>query len=156
MNKDIFLSDEYQRVYSKALAYVTGLRRTESELVKKLSSLTEYVDEVLSLAITEDIIREFKSSKIICDSEYALDYVEQQLRSPLPKSPLEIQSFLYRKGISRSEIDSALLLYTSDAQCDAIKKYINVKRFSDDKKAIQYLGRKGFDYSLIKSILSSI
>ena len=74
----------------------------------------------------------------------------------------KIREQLYRRGISRENIENALAKYTEEDQCSRIREYIakkyDVAQLSDDKyrrKVYSGLVRAGFAYGDVSDVLSN-
>lgn len=147
LNKNNLKNDisEYQKLinYSYTLLSVS---RTRKEIEKKLEYYCSKFELDASLCVK--VITRLVDENLLDDVEYSLRYVEQQFRSKTPKSPLEVKSFLYRKGISPEDISIALEHYDEPHEIKAIQRVISKKK-QKSPDLYKYLLKKGFKPALI-------
>lgn len=96
----------------------------------------------------------------LSDSKFSSWWVESR-QVHRPKSKLELQQELKSKGVSGSDLDTALSQSDQESACLAVaQKYIKkLTRFSDfekKQKLFAYLFRRGFPSTIIKNVISKI
>lgn len=147
--------DEGEVALQKAMHYLEYRSRTQQEVSRKLTDLG-YEEEVVS-----EVIDRLKKNQLLSDDEFAKRWVENRTALK-PRGHRLMAMELRQKGVGETDIESAL----SDAPDDEELAYQAMKhRFHryaqmtyDDyqKKASAYLGRKGFSYDVISSVLRQV
>lgn len=114
---------------------------------KKISNLEE--EDLPS--ITEEIINRLISKRYLDDFKFASYFVENRfIKKGISKKRLKLE--LTKKGI-KSDIINQVINSRNDEE--EIQKIIQKKRTKyDDEKLIAYLCRQGFDYQLVKDLVS--
>ncbi|MBQ7370157.1 MAG: RecX family transcriptional regulator [Clostridia bacterium] len=148
----IQLDSEKSVALDKTLTYITATQKTEKQirdyLYKKgyLSTVVEYVLEKL------------RDYRFVDDKDYAETYAKSYATR---KGKRLIKMELYKKGIKKEEIESALNEVDEDTQIQTasglVEKYMRSK--TPDRqtlaKAFRYLVSKGFDYDVAKKALEN-
>lgn len=114
--------------------------------------------------VVDQLVEKLKQKEMLNDLQFAKLWVEGRRRSK-QKSIRALKVELMKKGIGREIIEEA----TSDKSQESseeilaekalekkIRVWKNLPKPEFKKKAISYLMRQGFDYSLIKGILSNL
>lgn len=147
--------DTYEVAYQKAVNFISYRSRTAQEIRRKLKGL-EYEPDVI-----EDVIERLIHNHFLGDAGYAQRWVEN--RSDLkPRSHRLMAMELRQKGIADEDIDRALATAPEDEELayEALKRrihrYLQMDFQTYKKKAIAYLGRKGFSYSIISPLLQQV
>ena len=148
---EIQFDSEKSTALDKALTHLSATRKTEKEIRKflegkgYLSSVVEYVLEKL------------RGYDFVNDGEYAEVYVESSVKR---KGGRLIRMELRSKGVAEEDIDNALNNLSEGAEMDTAKqilqKYMRNKLIDREslQKAYRYLLGKGFDYDVVKSVIS--
>lgn len=146
-----------------------GIRqRSEKEIrdyLKKLSFKRKVKEqEEISDLVQDLLIERLKQKGLINDLEFAKAWVEARRRSK-QKGERALRMELFQKGISR-EIIEEVISYQSSATREEdlarqvlekkLKVWQNLPPLEFKKKAYEFLLRKGFDYSIVKEVLSEI
>lgn len=148
--------DEY--LYSKKISYdfLSYRIRSEKEIRDKLK-----LKEISSGTI-EKTVEHLKELKLLNDEEFARQLVNERLSSK-PAGKAVLKQKLYQKGISAGIIQKVLEESINDTnEKDFVKeifnKYFNKVKGLDvmtqRKKMFDYLARKGFDFDVIKEVIS--
>lgn len=118
--------------------------------------------EELSVLAVEFLINRLKQRSLINDLEFAKSWVESRSKK---KGTKVIQSELYKKGISRELLDQVLSVEgaSSDQEKVAqgllekkIKIWKGLPNMEQRKKSLDFLMRRGFDYTLSRSVVDSL
>lgn len=160
---------EVGKLMEKMYNLLSFRQRSEKEIRDYLKTLSfkrkiKDKDEISPLVI-DLLIERLKQKGMLNDMEFAKAWVEGRRRSKnLGERALKME--LMRKGIGREIIEELLVHGSSfiDQEEDlakiALEKKMRVWENLDPKKrkqkAIEFLMRKGFDYSLIKEVTNSI
>lgn len=154
-------SETGQRVYAKAVNYLSFSLRTEQEvrvfLQKKLEDI-EGADE----AKIEATIERLRQQGYIDDANYACCFV-RDAASIARKGPMVIRQDLTKKGVAPADIEIGLDEYTSEQQRDNIAyladKWLRTKTKLPPKmsatKLKQSLLLKGYSQSLIEEVVDA-
>lgn len=148
----------YEKLLSLTISFIAYKPRSKREVSEKIDKLLTksqkwypylfseiaFVDE-----LKESILHTLNDMNLLNDLEYAKTFVFQKLNGKKSVSRLELKSFLYKKGISKNNIDKALSVYTSDIEEKNIKKELIIRSDRDRKKLIKYLLNRGFTSSLV-------
>lgn len=161
---DSILNQEiYNRIYDRALSYITGSMKSQKQLRDKLKEVLykkkgiwfkeDYYHE--ALLHIDNVISKLESFGYINDLEYARVFVENRNRNK-PRSILQLKQELVLKGISKNIIDDVLAGFdTTQAILDVYnKKYNGEKLDINDNKKVGYLARKGFSYDDITKLVN--
>ncbi|MDO8639196.1 MAG: RecX family transcriptional regulator [Candidatus Daviesbacteria bacterium] len=165
---------EMGKLMEKMYGLFSIRQRSEREVRDYLKNLSfkrklKDQDEISSLAI-DQLIEKLKKKEMLNDSEFAKAWVEGRRRSK-QKSIRALKMELMKKGIGREVIEEVLRLADArsgssifqseeDLAGKALEKKMRVwkslPRPEFKKKAISYLMRQGFDYSLIKNLVENV
>ncbi|WMJ81057.1 recombination regulator RecX [Clostridium sp. MB40-C1] len=155
--KEIIEEDNYIKAKNSALRFIEKNYKTENEVFAKLTKL-EYNSKTSSR-----VIKFLKEYGFVDDIRYTDMFIREKIKS-WGKSKIEYM--LIKKGIPQEIINEALDKVTYDSQLEIAEKlgekkyYIIIKSEKDEKKIYNkisnYLLSKGYDYSIINSVLKKI
>ncbi|MHA8138128.1 recombination regulator RecX [Lactobacillaceae bacterium Scapto_B20] len=155
LEEQLVAADQVDKVYQKAINYLSGQLRTEKEVVDKLHQFTEEVD------VIDTVVERLRTNLLLNDQNYADSYVRSEVRIQ-DKGPMAITQHLKQKGIDEFHIEQALNHYYSEE--DLIDNGLHqaqkmFKRYQNDSfqqilnKIKQGLVRKGYSFDTINVIL---
>lgn len=146
----------YKRGLSRCLHLIKDRDYTQADIEKKLRE-SDYPQDIIK-KICERMITE----GFINDERYAKNYVISHMKL---KSRKQIIYALMSKGVNSEYIEAAFEdmqdLYGVDAEAENVKKLLIKKigaanpadfEYEDRMKIFAYLGRKGYEYELIKKV----
>lgn len=171
-------AEYHQKVYSKAIQYISYGLRTIKEMrdyLAKIPALNqeelnsqrskEAAEEVVTIdeSLISDIIERLLKQQYLDDLAYGQSYVRTSALINR-KGPSTIHRELLRKGLTEQEILTALEEYPMDQQIENIQhlaeKYIRTKKNEPYKrlknKLFEHLLIKGFDSDLIKQEMEQL
>lgn len=125
---------------------------------RKLKEQEEISDSVVDL-----LIEKLKQKRLLNDMEFAKSWMEARRKSQL-KGIRAIKAELFQKGISKEIIEEVVsresLVSEEELAKQAMEKKIrvwkNLQPLEFKKKAYEFLLRKGFDYEVVKNVVSKI
>lgn len=144
---EIQLDSEKTAALEKTLTYITATAKTEKQIKDYL-----YKKGYLP-AVVNYVLEKMRDYRFVDDLDYAETYVENVGNR---KGKRLIKLELYKKGISKENIESALEGLDEEDQENAasgiLQKYMRSKESSKENlaKAFRYLMGKGFDYDAAK------
>jgi len=150
-------SEQYNKLYQRALRYLSMRQHTEYEMSLYLNRVA--TKEKITEDIVEKIITKLKTDGFINDSQFVRDYID--LRSAHKQRGKRGLIFeLQKKGIKPAEIDA----YFSSNALDEQKlagtalnrvwdRYRNLNKLKRYQKATQFLLRRGFAYEVIRKTI---
>ena len=147
--------DTYEVAYQKAVNFISYRTRTTQEVQRKLKGLE------FESAVIDDVIERLKKNHFLGDAGYAQRWVENRVDLK-PRSHRMMAMELRQKGIGDEDIDRALEHAPEDEELayEALKRrihrYLRMDFQTYKKKAGAYLGRKGFSYGVIPSVLKQV
>lgn len=150
---EIQLESEKSVALDKAMTYLTASQKTEKQVSDYL-----YRKGYLP-AVVKYVLEKLREYRFVDDKDYAETYVEN---SSFRKGKRLIQVDLYKKGISKEQIEEALDGLDGENQlagASAIaQKYMRSKEPTRENlaKAFRYLMSKGFDYEVSRKALESL
>jgi len=156
--------DDFEKSYNRALRFLSFRPRSEKEIKDYLKLKTKNLELKTQNEIVNSIIKRLKEHKFLDDEEFARWWIEQRTKIK-PRAWKVIQYELKQKGIEEETIQSQFTIYNLQfTNEDMAKKLIQKKisRYKDlpKQEAYQKLGRflasKGFDWGVIKKVLSNI
>lgn len=153
------ISENFESAKDIALNFMSYRVRSKSEIVQKLKKSkfdNNTIDEVLFY---------FEENKLIDDREFANLYIQDKLNlSNWSKKKIKYE--LIKKGINKVDIDSALdELFDTEVEFDKAYNLLKSKipiwekkydKYKLKQKCYQFLYSKGFDYSIIQSIIDEV
>ena len=149
---EIQLESEKNTAFDKALTHISATQKTEKQMREFLQG-KGYLP-----AVIEYVVEKLRSYNFLNDGQYAEAYVESLSKR---KGSKLLRMELRGKGISEVEIDAALDTLPAEREEETAKvlleKYMRGKVCDKTtlQKAYRYLLGKGYDYELIKSVLSA-
>ncbi len=149
---EIQLESEKNTALDKAMTHLSATRKTEKQIRDFLSG-KGYLSNVCDY-----VIEKLKGYGFLNDKEYAESYVEALAKK---KGARAIRAQLRGKGLSQEDVDEAIENLDEDTQKQAaseiLQKYMRNKTTDKEtlQKAAKYLLGKGFDYELIKDVISA-
>ena len=147
--------DTYEVAYQKAVHFISYRSRTSQEVQRKLKGMD------FEPAVIEDVIERLKNNHFLGDAGYAQRWVENRVDLK-PRSHRMMAMELRQKGIADEDIDRALENAPEDEELayEALKRrihrYLRMDYSDYKRKAGAYLGRKGFSYGIIPSVLKQV
>lgn len=158
--------DLTERVFNRAVTYLTRSVKSEKQIRTYLSSLLfkkkgDWFKELSKDAqkeIVEDTIEKLKSYSYINDEEFAEQFILSRLKSK-PRGKYILLSELISKGVSKEIAEKKLEELVED-EYDILKrvyekKYGDSKITKEDRKKIDFLLRKGFNWDLIERLINN-
>jgi len=150
--------------WNRVVSFCSKSLKTEKDAVQYMKKLllkyrSEFpkgeVEELFE-AFRPEILTDLKKYNLIDDAKYAGEFISSRIKNR-PRSKKLIEYELLKKGVSKEEITKAI----DNAQIDEkqvvknilLKKYHSESLTIEDKKKIQYLQSKGFDWDTISSII---
>ncbi len=162
---EITSKEIYNRLYDRALGYITATMKSKRQLRDKLREVVYkkkgiWFDPTLyeqSLTYIDPIIEKLEGFGYINDLTYAQVFVENRNRNR-PRSVHVLRQELILKGISKEIIDEVLSGFDTDNAIDQVynKKYRDEKLDINDQKKVGYLARKGFSYDDINKLANRL
>lgn len=137
----------YQKCLNSALTIISIRMNSENEIKRKLKQ--RYPTEAIN-----KVIERLKELKYIDDSFFVNEWIQSRKKD---RGKLLIKKELLYKGINREIIDKQLLEYTYEQEVETAKTLIKKKKLklldknNDYKSIYNFLSRKGFEHSVIKS-----
>ena len=153
--KSLIYKEGLSKAKNKAMSILNRTAISEKKLREKLS---DYSDEIV-----DEVINKLKDYGFINDKDLARRIANDNSDiSRFGKN--KIRQNLYRKGISKDDIDEAVEEIDSNEQYEnalylARKRYKNLKGEDNRKvyqKLTQHLAYKGFSYDIIKSVIQEV
>jgi regulatory protein len=138
------------KAVGRAQYYLSFRARTVHEVRKYLT------EKDFDTEIVDSVTTKLTANGQLNDEQFALDWIRMRQGST-PRSKRELQNELRKVGVPADIIDIALMEAEETATGDvgAIVDLINKKRlrqrYPEEKKLIEYLGRKGFGYHDIRA-----
>ncbi|MEJ6399593.1 recombination regulator RecX [Nicoliella lavandulae] len=155
LENQLVSADHIDKIYQKAINYLSGQLRTTQEVVNKLKTETE------DSAIIDSVVERLKQNLLLDDQSYANSYVRSEVRIQ-DKGPTAIKQHLHQKGIADSMIESALDEFYSDDDLvvNGLKQARKMfKRYQNDSfnqainKVKNGLVRKGYSFEIIDQVI---
>lgn len=137
------------KAYGLTLAYVARRQRSEWELRDYFRR--KEIDEDAS----EQIMGRLKNFGYVDDLKFARSWVENR-RLLKPVSRRRLMGELRQKHIADDVVRQVLEedeITDRDTLMDLVARKRKQTRYQDDQKLMQYLGRQGYNYDDIKSVL---
>lgn len=153
--KSLIDKEGLSKAKNKAMSILNRTAISEKKLREKLS---DYSDEIV-----DEVINKLKDYGFINDKDLARRIADNNSNiSRFGKN--KIRQNLYRKGISKDDIDEVVEEIDSNEQYEnalylARKRYKNLKGEDNRKvyqKLTQHLAYKGFSYDIIKSVIQEV
>jgi len=163
----LILNDQVERLYDKAIKFLSFRPRSEKEvrdnLLQKLFKTAESDEEKKNFAKSVDtVVNKLKKLGQIDDRAFANWWYEQRVRFK-KISPRLIKAELLKKGIEKDLVEEVVQLTLSDqlnlAKEAAKKKADSLQKFETKvfrEKLGRYLASKGFDWDVIKKVVDTL
>jgi len=152
--KVLLHEDGDAKATARALYFLGFRQRSENEVRQKLRE-KEFPDDVI-----ERVLEKLRRNNLICDAKFAETWIENRSLHR-PRGARMLQQELRQKGISTETIAAALPDQEEEQTnaISALQKILQSKERAwenlDEKeryqKAMQYLMRRGFNYSICKT-----
>jgi len=144
-------ADAYSKAYNASLRYLSYRQRSQSELEIYLKK-KEYSDEIVSHTVERLLEKGYLN-----DAEFARMWIDERNRFR-PRAARALRAELRQKGVDNSVIDTALIdLDEEEAAWNAVQsklaRWESLDDFEFKKKVSGYLGRRGFGYDVVRSVL---
>ncbi|MBF0780784.1 MULTISPECIES: recombination regulator RecX [unclassified Granulicatella] len=158
LKNEIITHNSVQKIYSKALNYLSYSLRSEHEVREKLLS-----DDTLDPHVIELVITQLKEENYINDMTYATTFVQSAL-ALTKKSKFVIEKALQKKGIEQHLIDIALEQIDDATEytlaLEVAQKYQAKQHHLSYKNLVQkiklHLVQKGFSFSIAEHVISEL
>lgn len=149
----LLASTDYQKAYAYAINIIARRLYSEQEIRTKLK-MREVTENVIAA-----VIKKLNELELLNDFTFATAYIEHHLAFG-KKSRRQIILELKNRGVSQNIIDELSDLFDQENEQAVIYKELekvyyryerkNLTAFELRTKVLTYLGRKGFDYDMIK------
>ncbi len=113
----IIHEDHLHRAYVAAIQYLRYRMRTEAEIRRHLRK------KEMKEAVIDRIVSRLYEEKLLDDLEFAESFVRDRMNRST-KGPLLIEKELKEKGVSESDIKTALEQFTHEKQVEQAKKWL--------------------------------
>jgi regulatory protein len=155
----------FQKIYSKALNFVSDIPRTRKEVLDRLDryvfKLTLDSEDKYELKLS--VLTLLEEDGLINDERYVRDFINNFKLSSKPRSIRKIKYFLFKKGITSDLIERELSLLEGSVETGNIEKELNkaVSRYSGlegyqlRSKLTSYLLRKGYDGDMVYNVVDT-
>ncbi|HVX92701.1 MAG TPA: RecX family transcriptional regulator [Candidatus Dojkabacteria bacterium] len=160
--KEINHFELLNRFFDRTLGYISGMMKSEFSIRTYLKNLAykkkgdwfseDYFEQVED--IIEKVIEKLKKYNYINDKQYAQEFIQARLKYK-PRSHMQLEQELYSKGISKDIISDLLKDYSNSDTIYLVykKKFGDTKIDKDDRKKIDFLARKGFNWDDISNLM---
>ncbi len=147
-------SEEFDKFLKKASRYLSYRPRSENEVFWYLKK------KGCSENIIEKVMQKLKKNELLGDEDFADWWIEQRLTFK-PRGRRALKNELYKKGLSRKLINKKVAEISKKELKKAAEKVVEkrnykwkkLKKLEQKKKIYAYLSRRGFNYSVINSII---
>jgi len=163
---EILHHDLSERVFNRAVTYISRGVKSEKQirtylnnlLFKKKGAWFEDLSKDVGNEIVDFAVEKLKSYSYINDEEYAEQFVLSRIKSK-PRGKYILVSELISKGISKDIAERKVNELVEDEysilQRVYEKKFGESKISKEDRKKIDFLLRKGFDWDLIERYINN-
>lgn len=163
---EILHHDLTERVFNRAVTYISKAVKSEKQVRIYLSNLLfkkrgvwfEKLDKDSGNEIVDFTIEKLKSYSYINDEEFAEQFVLSRMKSK-PRGKYILVSELISKGVSKDIAEEKVNELVADEysilQRVYEKKYGESKISKEDRKKIDFLLRKGFNWDLIEKYINN-
>ena len=146
---------EFQKILNKLLKFATLRPRSKKEI------MDWFKKRKVHESIRESLLDRLKHLELIDDEKFAEWWVEQRM-SFNPRGKRLLENELFSKGIEKEIIKDVL----SNIDIDEVKiatellekkgyRWKNLEEKRAKEKMTSFLGRKGFSWEIIKSVINS-
>lgn len=164
--EDILHTDLQERLFNRAINYLNRSIRSKSQiqtylkslLIKKKGKWFSILDTDQEIKIVEEVLCKLEEYSYINDREYAEQFILSRIKNK-PRGKRVLLSELISKGISKELAQEKLDELVKDEY--VMLKQTYEKRFKDeilqkdDRKKIDFLLRKGFNWDLIERFINN-
>jgi regulatory protein len=144
--------DDLKKCLNKAYRYLSYRPRSEQEMSRKLQE--KFEPKTVTLAI-----KKLKKFRYIDDTAFINFWLEGRGKT---RGPALLKAELLRKGVSRESIETAFTKTVETLTEEALdliqskRKYHNLPVDELYEKIGPYLGRRGYDYEVIKEVIKKL
>lgn len=164
--EDILHTDLQERLFNRAINYLNRSIRSKSQiqtylkslLIKKKGKWFSILDTDQEIKIVEEVLCKLEEYSYINDREYAEQFILSRIKNK-PRGKRVLLSELISKGVSKELAQEKLDELVGDEY--GMLKQTYEKRFKDeilqkdDRKKIDFLLRKGFNWDLIERFINN-
>lgn len=164
--EDILHADLQERLFNRAINYLNRSIRSKSQiqtylkslLIKKKGKWFSILDTDQEIKIVEEVLCKLEEYSYINDREYAEQFILSRIKNK-PRGKRVLLSELISKGVSKELAQEKLDELVKDEY--VMLKQTYEKRFKDeilqkdDRKKIDFLLRKGFNWDLIERFINN-
>lgn len=164
--EDILHTDLQERLFNRAINYLNRSIRSKSQiqtylkslLIKKKGKWFSILDTDQEIKIVEEVLCKLEEYSYINDREYAEQFILSRIKNK-PRGKRVLLSELISKGVSKELAQEKLDELVKDEY--VMLKQTYEKRFKDeilqkdDRKKIDFLLRKGFNWDLIERFINN-
>lgn len=164
--ENILLSDLQERLFNRAINYLNRSIRSKSQirtylntlLIKKKGKWFSTLDREQESKIIDEVLCKLEEYSYLDDREYAEQFILSRMKNK-PRGKRVLLSELISKGISKDLAQEKLDELVEDEY--VMLKQTYEKRFKDeilqkdDRKKIDFLLRKGFNWDLIERFINN-
>lgn len=155
LQEEIISSEKVEKAYLQALNYLSYGMRTERQISDYLRK-KEFDEEI------PGALNKLKELKLIDDLEYSKSFVRTGAKIS-KKGPKRLRLDLLTKGVKESDIEQAILEYSSEWQFENARelaeKYFEKQKGTSGKEAINktknHLLNKGYSFDVIQQAIES-
>lgn len=138
----------------RALRLISRRPRSEHELRRYFHK------REVSEAVQDRVLADLRASGLVDDEAFAHAWVENRMAFR-PRSAYALRYELRQKGVSNEDIDAALENFDEgkaarQAARRAARRYKHLSYEEFRQRVAGYLGRRGFGYSLIPSVIEAV
>ncbi len=155
--EEISFADDVSKSFQNAVSFLSYRMRSTQEVVQHLKE-KDYSD-----AVIQEAIHKLNQVNYLDDEEFSIAYVRTNSKLSL-KGPVLLKQELNQKGLSSTDIESALSHYIEEDQISnatkLAEKVVNKTTSSSEKmqkqKVSESLMRKGFSREVINNVIKEI
>ena len=160
----ILFETEIGKLMERMYVLFSRRQRSEKEVRGYLRNLSFKrkikAQEELSELVIESLIQRLKQKGILNDEQFAKSWVEARRRSK-KTGKIALKFELYQKGFNKDLIEGSLEDISEESEeklatqalDKKLKVWQNLPYLERKKKALEFLVRRGFDYSLAKDVV---
>lgn len=146
--------DAFEEARRRALRLIGRRPRSEQELRRYFKG------RELPDALQTAVIDSLRQSGLVDDRAFAEKWVENRSEYR-PRGAFALRQELKQKGVGRSEIEAALASFDEEEAAykageEAARRYKDLSEREFRRKASGYLGRRGFPYGLISTVVDAM
>lgn len=154
---EILTAEEEMNAYNYAVNLLSRAPKSEKELKMKMQ------DKGYDVIFIENVIKKLREQRYIDDERYSEMFISSKINIS-KDGRRKIKEALYNKGINKEIIDEKLSSVSEEEEIErafllAKKKLASMKEEDTRKKTLKlsnYLINKGFEYSTVKKVVSSL